>query len=214
MKKIIFLAISFLFVNFSFGQRTYSLETIKSLAGKGKTELQIDDSTIQTVRVKMSGQTLKIKEFGTKHTVKGDVVKAPPAPVTKENVVVTTTTTGSVSTTGSSDSVLTTVPGPPMLPVKPRILPAGNIMVNGVEYAPYTGSEAPASAPGVAKPGFLVQGGKWYKITGEVSGEAIILNGKKYSPFYPTANEHPMDAGGQIKDGYAFQNGKWWKEVK
>ena len=134
MKKIIFLAISFLFVNLSFGQRTYSYETIKGLAGKGKTELQVDDSTIQTVRVKMSGRTLKIREFGTKKTVKGDVVKAPAPPTTKENVVVTTTTTGSVSTTGSFDSVLTTVPGPPSIvpPTKP-VVPTGNIVVNGIQ---------------------------------------------------------------------------------
>ena len=212
MKKIIFLAISFLFTNITFGQRTYSLETIKSLAGKGKTELQIDDSTIQTVRVKMSGRTLKIKEFGTRKTVKGDAVKAPPAPTVKENVVVTSTTTGSVTTTGSAD---TTFPGPPMPPVKPRILPAGNIMVNGIEYALHSGSsESPVSSPGVAKPGFLLQGGKWYKIVGEISGESIIFNGKKYKPFYMTTDERPKDDNGNIKDGYIYQNGKWWKEVK
>jgi hypothetical protein len=210
MKKIIFLVFAFVFFfNVSFSQRTYSIEKYRELAGKGKVQLQIDDSTVQIVRVKTSGRTLKIKDFGTKSIIKGDAVKAPPAPVTKENVVVTSTTSGSVTTTGAD----TTFPGPPAVvpPVKPAV---GNIIVNGIQYAPYSGSESPASSPGVAKPGFLVQGGKWYKITGEVSGEAIILNGKKYSPFYPTTNEHPMDAKGQIKDGYIFQNEKWWKEVK
>lgn len=205
------MVVSILFSTNIFAQRTYSWETIKSYTGKGKTDMQVDDSTVQAISVKWNWnhKYRKIREYETRKTAKGDAVKAPPAPTVKENVVVTTTTTGSVTTTGSD----TTFPGPPIItpPVKPA---AGNILVNGVEYKPYTGSESPASSPGVAKPGFLVQGGKWYKITGEVSGEAIILNGKKYSPFYPTANEHPMDVKGQIKDGYAFQNGKWWKEVK
>ncbi len=215
MKKVFFfMVVSILFTTTILAQRTYSIEQYKKLAGKGKTDMQIDDSTVQPVLVKWNWnhKYLKIREYGIRKTLKGDAVKAPPAPVLKENVVVTTTTTGSVTTTG----VDTTFPGPAILlapPTKP-VVATDNIIVNGVKYAPYTGAESPASSPGVAKTGFLVQGGKWYKIIGEVSGETAILNGKKYSPFYPTANERPMDVKGKIKDGYIFQNGKWWKEMK
>lgn len=42
---------------------------------------------------------------------------------------------------------------------------SGDIIVNGVTYVPYSGMEAPASAPGVAKPGFYRDPNtqKWYK---------------------------------------------------
>ncbi|MFO0743905.1 MAG: hypothetical protein U0469_02550 [Candidatus Paceibacterota bacterium] len=60
---------------------------------------------------------------------------------------------------------------PTVTPVKPPCATCGTgkvLYLNGEEYREYHGEEAPASAPGVAKPGYYFNAtdSMWYKKTG------------------------------------------------
>jgi hypothetical protein len=59
--------------------------------------------------------------------------------------------------------------------------------------------------------------GNWYHVVGEsvtekkTDDKSIVIDGKNYEIFYPTAGEHPTDDNGNVKSNYKYQNGKWYK---
>lgn len=95
---------------------------------------------------------------------------------------------------------------------------SGNIVgLDGKQYEPYHGSVAPKNPDGTTKPGFRLVNDNWYHVVGEsvtekkTDDKSIVIDGKNYEIFYPTAGEHPTDDNGNVKSNYKYQNGKWYK---
>lgn len=120
----------------------------------------------------------------------------------------------------TKDSVLENIPDDGNIdqPDQKQEKKASNIVgLDGKQYEPYHGAIAPNNPNGTTKPGFRLVNGNWYHVVGEsvteknTNEKSIIIDGKNYDIFYPTADEHPTDASGNIKSNYKYQSGHWYK---